>query len=309
MHRKYRPTKRSEVLGQDHLINSVNLDRPILLLGMTGIGKTTIAYILANEFCNKENITEINCMRDTKKTDIEQVLDVFMKSSIFGQEKVLILEELHGLSQSPKAQEGLLIPLDSLPEHKKIIACTTEIGSLKPQLLNRFTIFKLKPLGHKDLQKLLNYVCQKEGIKLERWLKILLIEKADGVARKLLTSLPLVKDVTDEQEAEYLLDMNSIDIDTDIFELFKYIMSGQLEWIQVVTLIKTLLKTKSAESIRISMINIMSNRLSSKYLDSYNEGMKLTRGIGILSNYFIPQESFLFMALFDIFMLYRRKAI
>ena len=88
MHLKYRPAKKSEVLGQDHIINTINLDRPILLLGYSGVGKTTIAYILAKEFCNEENIIEINCIKDSKKSDIENILDLFMKSSIFGKEKV-----------------------------------------------------------------------------------------------------------------------------------------------------------------------------------------------------------------------------
>ena len=305
MHLKYRPTKRSEVLGQDLIINSVNLDRPILLFGPTGIGKTTIAYILAREYCPEENIMEVNCIKDSKKGDIENVLDKFMKSSIFGKEQVLILEEFHGIGQSPKAQQNFLKPLEHLPEYKKVIACTTEMGALKPELLQRFRIYKLKHLSNKNLQKLLNEVCNQEGIKLERWLKILLIEKADGIARKLLTLLPIIKDVINESDANFLLDMNSMDIDTDVFELFKFILSGQLEWNQVVSLLNTLLKVKSAETIRISLINIMTGRLKSNYLKDYKEGMQVTKSIGILGNYFIPQESFLFMALFDIFLMFK----
>ena len=305
MHLKYRPAKKSEVLGQDHIINTINLDRPILLLGYSGVGKTTIAYILAKEFCNEENIIEINCIKDSKKSDIENILDLFMKSSIFGKEKVLILDELHGLGQSSKAQQDLLKPLESLPDYKKVIACATETGNLKPQLLDRFTIFKLKLLSKKELQKLLNYVCEQENIKLPRWLKILLIEKSGGVARKLLTTLPLVQNITDEHEAEFLLDISSLNTDTDVFELFKYIISGQIEWLQIVTTLKELLKTKSAESIRMSMIYIITGRLTSKYLKDYNEGMKLNKSLGILGNYFIPQESFLYMALFDMFLSFR----
>jgi len=307
MHLKYRPTKRSEVLGQNHIINNITLDKPILLIGPTGSGKTTIAYILANEFCEPENITERNCITNSTKPDIENILSEFFRSSIFGKEKVLILEELHGLNNSEKAQRLLLTPLETLSEHKKIIACSSTIGKLEKQLLDRFLIYKLKPLSKKDLKQLLSYVCEKENIKLERWLKILLIEKSEGSARKLLTSLPIIKNIDDKDEAEYLLDISSMDADPDVLDLFKFILSGSLEWIQIVGLITNLQKTKSSDAIRIGLINIITGRLKSKYMGSLNEGSLLIKSIKSLNNIFIPQDASLITALFDIFCLFKEK--
>jgi len=307
MHLKYRPTKRSEILGQNSIINTVNLDKPILLIGQTGVGKTTIAYILANEFCKSENITERDCVTNSTKPDIENILSEFFRSSIFGKEKVLILDELHGLNQSIKAQRLLLKPLETLPKNKKIIACSSTVGKLEKQLLDRFLIYKLKPLSNKNLKQLLNYVCEKESIKLERWLKILLIEKSDGSARKLLTSLPIIKNIKDKEEAEYLLDISSMDADPDVLELFKYILSGSLSWIQIVNLVKNIQKTKSSDAIRIGLINIITGRLKSKYMTSLNEGSLLIKSIKSLNNIFIPQDASLITALFDMFCLFKEK--
>jgi len=302
MHIKYRPKTREEVLGQDHILDSITLDRPALLHGPTGVGKTTIAYILANEFCPPENIFEIDCIKHSTKSDIEDVLNNFMKSSIFGSRKILLLDEIHGLSQSPKAQQSLLAPLESLPKDKKIIACTTELGTLKQPLIDRFRIYKLRHLSTKDLKKLLTQVCEKENIKLERWLKILLIEKSEGIARKLLTLLPVIKDITDMEEAEFLLDINSIDIDADTFNLFKLLLSGKMEWSLIVSTVDKLIKEKSAESVRIGLVKIICGRLKSKYVKSLDECEILVQSMDILNT--PVTEDFIYNIIFKIYRLF-----
>ena len=113
MHIEYRPQTLDEIFGNKHIISvlkDMGQFRPIMFEGMRGSVKTTLAYITAKMFgANDQTIEDINCVHFSKKEDMEGILEPLFKSSIFGDKKVLILDELHEVS--PKAQQLLLKPL------------------------------------------------------------------------------------------------------------------------------------------------------------------------------------------------------
>lgn len=232
--------------------------------GNHGSGKTTLAYIVASMFgCPPENITDVNCVHYSGVEDMRERLLHLSKHSLYSPKKVLILDELHELSS--KSQQVLLTPLEKLSKNTLVISCTTETNKIIPTLLERFIRYKVSTLSTEDSKSLLEYVCEKEGITLPKWLKFLLVEKSEGIPRRLLTSLVKVKHVDNMEEARYLLDLGSIEADPDIFELFKMIIDKSISIDLIKVKLKKVLVSQRPETIRVTILNLIGGRLLSEY--------------------------------------------
>jgi DNA polymerase-3 subunit gamma/tau len=289
MHIRYRPTSFTEIIGNNILIKSLKdvlknkPVRPILFVGPKGCAKTTLSYIVAKEFGgNNLELIERDCEDLSKVEDTRELIDRIFALTLFDTNKCIILDELHGLSL--KSQEVLLKPLEfeNIKNNILFIACTTEIKNIKETLLSRFIQYRVSPLSEKESLELLNRVCTGENISIPKWLQVLLIEKSEGIPRRLLTGLSKVKSVTDESEAKFLLDLNSIDESSEVLELFKMLLKG-VDWKDIKKYLQIILKDNSPESIRISLMNLIGGRLSSDYL-KYEEIPKLIEVYNILRN-------------------------
>jgi len=286
MHLKYRPQSFDEVIGNKALIKSlkeIQLGRPIMFEGSRGLGKTTFAYILAKEFgASENNITDVNCVYFSKIEDMRERLDTLSKSSLFGKEKVLILDEIHELS--PKTQNVLLKPLEDLPKNILVLACTTTTKKVVGTLLDRFIRYRVNPLSVRDSKTLIDSVCKKEGIFLKKSFKVLLIEKSDGNPRRLLTGLAKIRNAEDEKEAKYLLDLDFVEGFEDALEVLKFVLS-KISWGAIAKRLKEALKEVKPESIRLGMMNLIANRILLNYHKSVVEGEKLVQMYSILNSY------------------------
>ena len=111
----YIPKIWDDIIGLEEIENSIkslyykdfsndNISyKPIILYGERGSGKTSIAHIIANDFkTNKENIIDQNCFNYSKVDQVRERLSALNKSSIFGNRKVWILDEVHMLSLNAK---------------------------------------------------------------------------------------------------------------------------------------------------------------------------------------------------------------
>lgn len=305
MHIKYRPTKWEDVIGNNHIKSFIEHSKGIeynhtLFEGPTGCGKTTFAYIMAREHgAAEENIIDLNCVHTAKVEEIREIMEQLEKSSIFGLKKVLILDEIHELS--PKAQQVLLKPLEKVAMDTLIIACTTTTANVKDTLLDRFVRFKVSKLSKTQSKQLIDYVSEKEGIKLKRVILSMLIEKADGIPRRLLTGLAKVKNITEESEAEYLLELETIEESEDLFDLFKLMLYGKnmATWSEVAKKLKSVLSNEKPEAIRIGLLNIASARLlSNSFNNSQLERGKLDRLHTLLTDWKgYPEKANLLFAL------------
>lgn len=118
------------------------LKKQLLFSGISGVGKTTLANIVAKEL--DAHITLFDVANLTGIDNVRlHILEEYRKQTLSGQPQVFILDEIHKFSMP--AQEALLTPLDQQTD-TYFIACTTEPSKLKLTLLKRFTHFKfVKP--------------------------------------------------------------------------------------------------------------------------------------------------------------------
>lgn len=274
MHIKHRPTSFDQFIGNETVVKSVKSlltkspVRPIFFYGVPGIGKTTLAHIIAYEFgANEHGIIDRNCVNYSGVDEMREMINSLNSPSFLSPKRVLILDEVFELS--PKARKVLLKPLEieNLRNDILFIACTTDIQGLEKQFLDRFHFFTLKPFSTDQSLHLLNSVVEKEELNIPKWLKVLIIEKSDGIPRRILTGLSKVNiDNITEDEANELLELNALADETNIevFNLFKIILS-KADWTLLRDTLKSLLKEVRPNEIKFGLMNIIGARLLSEY--------------------------------------------
>ncbi len=212
--RKWRPKLFREMVGQEHvlkaLINALDHDRlhhAYLFTGTRGVGKTTIARILAkclncdigvsSEPCNQcSSCTEINEGRfvdlievdaasRTKVEDTRDLLENVQYAPSRGRYKVYLIDEVHMLSNS--SFNALLKTLEEPPPHVKFLLATTDPQKLPVTVLSRCLQFSLKNMSAERIVGHLQFVLEKEMVPFEEAGLWLLGRSADGSMRDALS--------------------------------------------------------------------------------------------------------------------------
>ena len=214
--RKWRPKDFSDTVGHEHvlqaLINALEsgrLHHAYLFTGTRGVGKTTIARILAKalncetgvsaEPCGKcsackeidegrfVDLIEVDAASKTKVDDTRDLLDNVQYAPARGRFKVYIIDEVHMLSKS--SFNALLKTLEEPPPHVKFLLATTDPQKLPATVLSRCLQFNLKRLTPKLIHDRLAYICQAEEVDAETAALALLARSADGSLRDALSLL------------------------------------------------------------------------------------------------------------------------
>ena len=191
--RKYRPTKFSEVVGQDHVIttlkNSVLSGRvahAFLFCGVRGVGKTTVARILAKSLnctgrlaeeadpcCNcpscKEiaggysvDVQEIDGASHTSVDNIREINENIKYPPVSSNYKIIIIDEVHMISMN--AFNVLLKTLEEPPAHAKFIFATTESHKVPATINSRCQRFNFRTISVRDIAAGMADILTKEGI-------------------------------------------------------------------------------------------------------------------------------------------------
>lgn len=192
--RKYRPKNFHELLGQEHvskaLINAIHnqrLHHAYLFTGTRGVGKTTIARILAKCLNCETGVTsepcgvctvcqsidsgrfidliEIDAASRTKVEDTRELLDNVPYAPTQGRYKVYLIDEVHMLSTH--SFNALLKTLEEPPAHVKFLLATTDPQKLPITIISRCLQFVLKPLPQVALAEYLGTILNKEQISYE----------------------------------------------------------------------------------------------------------------------------------------------
>src|SRR3989344_8571392 len=177
LYRKNRPKKLDEVLGQDHIVTTLKralktgkISHAYLFTGPRGVGKTSVARILAHEV-NKLPYTEDSAHIDIIEIDaasnrrIDEIRDLRDKVHILPTSatyKVYIIDEVHMLTK--EAFNALLKTLEEPPKHVIFILATTEAHKLPETIISRTQRFSFKPIAEKQAVERLRQVAKNEKI-------------------------------------------------------------------------------------------------------------------------------------------------
>ncbi len=214
--RRWRPRRFDEVVGQQHvvkaLMNSLAAERvhhAYLFAGTRGVGKTTLARILAKAL-NCDNgvvsepcgvcescvaidegrfidLIEVDAASRTKVDDTRELLDNVQYAPTSGRFKVYLIDEVHMLSNH--SFNALLKTLEEPPPHVKFLLATTDPQKLPVTVLSRCLQFNLKRLTLKQIQEQLQKITDAEGVKTEPAGIGALAKGADGSMRDALSLL------------------------------------------------------------------------------------------------------------------------
>ncbi|HYX73718.1 MAG TPA: DNA polymerase III subunit gamma/tau [Steroidobacteraceae bacterium] len=214
--RKYRPRTFSELIGQEHvrraLVNALASGRvhhAFLFTGTRGVGKTTIARILAKclncetgvtaEPCGAcascreidagrfPDLLEVDAASRTKVDDTRELLDNVQYAPARGRYKVYLIDEVHMLSAH--SFNALLKTLEEPPPHVKFLLATTDPQKLPVTVLSRCLQFNLKRLPAADIASHLRTILSAEGVPFEAAAVTLIAHAADGSLRDALSLL------------------------------------------------------------------------------------------------------------------------
>ena len=219
--RKYRPSKFSELIGQDAMVqtlgNAIKRDRlahAFLMTGVRGVGKTSTARLIAKALnCIGEDgqggptidpcgvcepcrsiaegsfidVIEMDAASHTGVDDVREIIEAVRYSSVSARYKIYIIDEVHMLSKN--AFNALLKTLEEPPPHVKFIFATTEVHKVPITVLSRCQRFDLKRISADQLSEHFGMIVGKEGVTAEQEALDLIAQAAEGSVRDGLSIL------------------------------------------------------------------------------------------------------------------------
>lgn len=154
---RMRPTKLSEIVGQQHILGedkllyrAIKADKlqSLIFYGPPGTGKTTIAKVIANT--TKAHFIILNATTSGKTEIVKAVEEAKMQRGMTGKKTIIFIDEIHRFN---KAQQDALLPYTE-DGTLVLIGATTEnpYFEVNRALISRSLVFELKPLGHEDIK-------------------------------------------------------------------------------------------------------------------------------------------------------------
>lgn len=257
--RKYRPNSFDEVIGQDHVVqvikNSIEQERvhqAFLFSGTRGVGKTTIARLLAkclncmsseaptSQPCNKcessisiqegksIDFLEIDAASRTGVEHMRELLSSVHTSPSVSRFKIFLIDEVHMLSKG--SFNALLKTLEEPPSHVIFLMATTDPEKVPKTVISRCLQLNLKTVSRNNLQEHFRKICEKEGINSDDESLSLVAKSAEGSVRDGLTLLDqAIAHGNGKLAAEDVKKLLGTIDDSLIYELLDSITDGRKE--------------------------------------------------------------------------------
>ena len=216
--RKYRPKKISDVIGQDFAVKTIenafesdNIAHAFIFTGIRGVGKTTIARIMAMGLncssydkpvanpCNEcinckeiledrfDEVLELDAASHTGVEDVREIISYIKYRPSKGRYKVFIIDEVHMLSNS--AFNALLKTVEEPPKYVKFIFCTTELNKIPITILSRCQKFELNRVSREKIIQNLKKIMSLENLKVSDEALYSIAKFSEGSIRDSITIL------------------------------------------------------------------------------------------------------------------------
>lgn len=198
LYRDYRPSSFKEVAGQDHIVSALAEQakagtpaHAYLFAGSRGLGKTSVARILAKELgVTEKDLYEIDAASHNSVDDIRALTEGVYTLPFESPYKCYILDEAHMLSKG--AWNAFLKTLEEPPAHAVFILATTELSKVPETVQSRCQVFEFRKPSRPGLSKLIASVAKKEGYSMDGSVADLVALLADGSYRDALSVLERV---------------------------------------------------------------------------------------------------------------------
>lgn len=244
---KYRPISFSNLLGQESIKSyfknsfaAENFEQAFLFVGMYGIGKTSLARILAKcynclthnkpnfencgkcdnclsiEKSNNIDVLEFDAASHTGVDDIRVIINSMQYTPTKSRYKIYIIDEVHMLSKS--AFNSILKTLEEPPKHVVFILATTELQKIPNTIISRCQVFQLRAISDDKLAQHLCNIAKNEGFKITLEAANIIAQKSYNSVRDALSLLQQVffttenKQITSQEirQTLYLIDENNL---------------------------------------------------------------------------------------------------
>ena len=252
--RKWRPRSFTSLVGQEHVVRALThalasqrLHHAYLFTGTRGVGKTTLARILAKALNCESGVTdtpcgicsacqeidagrfvdllEVDAATNTRVDEMRQLLENAVYAPTRGRYKVYVIDEVHMLSNS--AFNAMLKTLEEPPEHVKFILATTDPQKIPVTVLSRCLQFNLKQMPPGSIAAHLAHVLQAEGVAYDLPALGLIARSAAGSMRDALSILDqaIAHGAGKVEEAQVRVMLGTVDLDY-LYSVLEAVRSG-----------------------------------------------------------------------------------
>ena len=213
LYRKYRSRSLDEVVGQSQVTDVLRrglaqgkVAHAYLLTGPRGVGKTSIARILAHEInqlpyddeSTHLDIIEIDAASNNGVDDVRDLREKVQLAPVSAAKKVYIIDEVHMLSKP--AFNALLKTLEEPPEHVVFILATTDLHKVPATIISRTQHFAFRSISPVDLQAQLRKIADAEDMKIADEAIAAIAERGDGSFRDSISLLDQLSSFADESD-------------------------------------------------------------------------------------------------------------